>query len=146
MVRIHVSVTPPPERHARMGPMDEEPQPELAALATDVAGRWVGAWTEGRTTALFQSLAADAGIESNLDPDGDFIEILTDFAAALDGVTVASQTVIEGRVAIVYDCVARGEKFRLAEFLTVDDAGLVREVRRVYDLSAVERLMPDLIA
>jgi hypothetical protein len=125
--------------------MDEEPQPELAAIAADVAGRWVAAWTEGRTGALFQLLAADAGIESNLDPDGDFVEILTDFAGALDKVNVASQTVIDGRVAIVYDCTARGELFRLAEFLTVDGGGLVREVRRVYDLSAVDRLMPGLL-
>src|SRR5689334_21561592 len=113
---------------------------------TEVADGWVRAWTEGRTSALFQVLAADAGIESNLDPDGDFIEILTDFAAALDGVSVASRTAIDGRVAIVFDCTARGERFRLAEFLLVDDAGLVREARRVYDLSAIERLMPDLLS
>ncbi len=119
---------------------------DLTALATDVADRWVSAWTEGRTGALFQLLAADAGIESNLDPDGDFVEILTDFAAALEAVSVASRTVIDGRVAIVYDCTARGERFRLAEFLTVDGGGLVREVRRVYDASAVERLMPGLLA
>jgi len=125
---------------------DEESPADLTALATEVADRWVRAWTEGRTGALFQLLAADAGIESNLDPDGDFIEILTDYAAALQDVGVAARTVIDGRVAIVYDCAAGGERFRLAEFLVVDEAGLVREVRRVYDLSAVERLMPELLS
>jgi hypothetical protein len=110
----------------------------------EVAARWVAAWTGGKTSALFRLLAANAAIESNLDPDGDFIEILTDFAAALQEVSVASQTVIDGRVALVYDCRAGGEPFRLAEFLDVNGDGLVREVRRVYDLSAVDRLMPEL--
>jgi hypothetical protein len=110
----------------------------------EVASRWVAAWTGGKTSALFRLLAANAAIESNLDPDGDFIEILTDFAAALQEVSVASRTVIGRRVALVYDCVAGGEPFRLAEFLDVNAAGLIREVRRVYDLSAVDRLMPDL--
>jgi len=118
--------------------MDESP-------AADVARRWVAAWSAGDTGALFRLLAAGAAIESNLDPDGDFIEILTDFAAALDRVTVVSQTVIGGRVALVYDCAARGEPFRVAEFLEVDGDGLVREVRRVYDLAAVGRLMPGLV-
>ena len=118
--------------------MDELP-------AADVARRWVAAWMAGNTMALFRLLAAGAAVESNLDPDGDFIEILTDFAAAVEHVTVASQTVIGGRVALVYDCTARGERFRLAEFLDVSDDGLVREVRRVYDLAAVERLMPGLV-
>jgi hypothetical protein len=114
-------------------------------LAADVARRWVAAWSAGDTGALFRLLAAGAAVESNLDPDGDFIEILTDFAAALEQVSVVSQTVIAGRVALVYDCTARGERFRLAEFLEVGDDGLVREVRRVYDLAAVERLMPGLV-
>ncbi len=126
--------------------MDEisEPAPDPAEIATGVARRWVAAWTDGQTGALFGLLAAGASIESNLDPDGDFIEILTGFATALECVSVASQTVLGGRVALVYDCTARGELFRLAESLEVDGAGLVREVRRAYDLSAVARLMPGL--
>jgi hypothetical protein len=111
----------------------------------DVAGRWVAAWTTGRTTELFRLLAAAPAIESNLDPDGDFIELLTAYAETLESITVFSQTVIDRRVALVYDCTLSGETFRLAEFLTVDEAGLVTEVRRVYDLDAVERLMPHLI-
>ena len=111
----------------------------------DVAGRWVAAWTTGRTTELFRLLAAAPEIESNLDPDGDFIELLTAYAATLESITVFSQTVIDRRVALVYDCTLSGETFRLAEFLHVDAAGLITEVRRVYDLDAVERLMPHLI-
>ena len=110
-----------------------------------VTRRWVDAWTGGRTRALFGLLAAGADVEANLDPDGDFIEVLTNYAAALDSVAVFSLTVIDNRVAIVYDCTARGEPFRLAEFLLVGDDGLIREVRRVYDLSAVERLMPGIL-
>jgi len=112
----------------------------------DVAGRWVAAWTAGRTSDLFRLLAAGPVIESNLDPDGDFIEILTGYAAALDSVTVFSQTMIDRRVALVYDCALGAETFRLAEFLVVDPRGLIREVRRVYDLYAVERLIPSLLS
>jgi hypothetical protein len=111
----------------------------------EVAGRWVAAWTAGRTSELFRLLAAAPVIETNLDPEGDFIELLTDYAAALDSVTVFAQTVIDCRAALVYDCVKAGETFRLAEFLTVNDAGLVVEVRRVYDLDAIQRLMPQLL-
>ncbi|GAA3456807.1 hypothetical protein [Dactylosporangium matsuzakiense] len=111
----------------------------------DVTARWVRAWTTGRTTDLFKLLAAAPAIETNLDPDGDFIELLTDYAAAVESVTVFSQTVLDRRAALVYDCTLSGETFRLAEFLTVNDVGLVTEVRRVYDLNAIERLMPHLL-
>jgi hypothetical protein len=67
------------------------------------------------------------------------------YAAALESIEVFSLTVIDDRVAIVYDCTARGETFRLAEFLIVGDDELIHEVRRVYDLSAVERLLPGLL-
>jgi hypothetical protein len=116
--------------------MDQSP-------AADIATRWTAAWTRGATSELFRLLAADADVESNLDPDGDFVEILTEFAARVDAVEVSSQNVVDGRVATVYDCTARGETFRLAEFLDVD-GGLVRTVRRVYDLDAVARLLPGL--
>lgn len=111
----------------------------------DVTDRWVAAWTTGRTTDLFKLMAAAPQIETNLDPDGDFVELLTDYAAALDSVRVFARTVLDGRVALVYDCTLAGETFRLAEFLTVSEAGLVTEIRRVYDLNAIERLMPHLL-
>jgi hypothetical protein len=114
--------------------------------AEEVARRWVDAWTSGRTNALFELLAAGAAFESNLDPDGDFVEVLGSYAAALEGIEVFSLTVIDDRVAIVYDCTAGGETFRLAEFLVVGDDELIHEVRRVYDLSAVERLLPGLLS
>jgi len=113
--------------------------------AEEVARRWVDAWTSGRTSVLFELLAAGANVESNLDPDGDFVEVMGNYAAALESIEVFSLTVIDDRVAIVYDCTARGETFRLAEFLIVGDDELIREVRRVYDLSAVERLLPGLL-
>lgn len=114
--------------------------------AEEVAQRWVDAWTHGRTNALFELLAAGAAFESNLDPDGDFVEVMGNYAAAIDSVEVFSLTVIDDRVAIVYDCAARGEPFRLAEFLGVGDDELIHEVRRVYDLSAVERLLPGFLS
>jgi hypothetical protein len=111
----------------------------------DVAGRWVAAWTTGRTASLFRLLAAAPAIESNLDPDGDFIELLTAYAAALDSISVFSQTVLDRRAALVYDCRLGAEVFRLAEFLVVSSVGLITEIRRVYDLDAIERLMPHLL-
>ncbi|MEV8512673.1 hypothetical protein [Dactylosporangium sp. NPDC051484] len=111
----------------------------------DVAGRWVAAWTTGRTADLFRLLAAAPEIESNLDPDGDFIELLTAYAAALKSIAVFSRTVIDRRAALIYDCALSGETFRLAEFLTVNESGLITEIRRVYDLDAVQRLMPHLL-
>jgi hypothetical protein len=116
-----------------------------ATAVSDVAARWVAAWTTGRTSVLFTLLAAGARVESNLDPDGDFIEKLTGFAAALTSVSVFSRTVIDQRVALVYDCAVGTEQFRLAEFLVMTNTGLIAEVRRVYDLYAVERLMPELL-
>ncbi|MEV4516869.1 hypothetical protein AB0K00_48935 [Dactylosporangium sp. NPDC049525] len=116
-----------------------------ATAVEDVAARWVAAWTTGRTSALFTLLAAGARVESNLDPDGDFIEKLTGYAAALTSVSVFSRTVIDLRVALVYDCAVGTEQFRLAEFLVLTPTGLIAEVRRVYDLYAIERLMPDLL-
>jgi hypothetical protein len=110
-----------------------------------VAQRWIDAWTAGRTSALFGVLAAGAPVESNLDPDGDFVEILAAYAAALDAVAVFSLAAIGNRVAIVYDCTVRHETFRLAEFLDIGDDSLIHAVRRVYDLSAVERLIPALL-
>jgi hypothetical protein len=113
--------------------------------ATAVAHRWIDAWRAGDNAKLFTVLAAAAPVESNLDPDGDFIEILRSYASGLDGVEIFSLTAIGPRAAIVYDCTKSGETFRLAEFLEIGDDGLVHGVRRVYDLSAVERLMPDLL-
>ncbi|GAA2392698.1 hypothetical protein [Dactylosporangium salmoneum] len=110
-----------------------------------VAERWVAAWTAGRTSDLFRLMAAAPAIESNLDPDGDFVELMTGYAAALEGIAVFARTVVERRVALVYDCTLGGETFRLAEFLTVNEAGLITGIRRVYDLDAIERLMPHLL-
>jgi hypothetical protein len=110
-----------------------------------VAQRWIDAWTAGDTSALFGILAAGAPVESNLDPDGDFVEILTSYAAALDAATVFSLAAIGNRVAIVYDCTVRAETFRLAEFLDIGEDRLIHGVRRVYDLSAVHRLIPALL-
>lgn len=120
-------------------------QDDFERVTTDVATRWVAAWTTGRTSSLFRLLAANATIESNLDPDGDFIEILTDFVDAVQSISAPAQVVRPGRVVLLYDCVAAGETFRLAETLVVDADGLVREVRRVYDLAAVDRLLPGLV-
>jgi hypothetical protein len=123
----------------------QESPARWATTTAEVAARWAAAWTTGRRSSLFRLLAANAAIESNLDPDGDFIEILTDFVDAVESISPPSQVIQPGRAILVYDCVAAGETFRLAETLVVDADGLVREVRRVYDLTAVSRLLPGLV-
>ena len=127
--------------------MDENPRPAVVPVE-EVARRWVGAWAAGNRRALFDLLAAGATIESNLDPDGDFVDILDEFVAAIDGVTVVTENVVPlgadaGRVALVYDCAAVPGTVRVAEFLEVR-GGLVHGVRRVYDLVAALRLLPHL--
>jgi hypothetical protein len=132
---------PPPS----VNPDASTDQAARERVTADVATRWVAAWTMGRTSSLFRLLAANATIESNLDPDGDFVEILTDFVDAVEEIAVFSQVVSAGRALLLYDCEVAGERFRLAEALEVDTDGLIREVRRVYDLAAVDRLLPGLI-
>src|SRR5688500_2360400 len=61
-----------------------------ADVAAGVARRWAAAWSGRDLGGLFTLMAAGIAIESNLDPDGDFVEVMCDLAAAVDRVDVVS--------------------------------------------------------
>jgi hypothetical protein len=109
--------------------------------AASVAGQWAAAWTARDLSALFQLMGAGVAIESNLDPDGDFVEVMCDLAAAVDRIDVVSKVVApDGQVAQIYDCAGPAGTVRIAEFLDIRD-GLVTSVRRVYDVVAAQRAL-----
>jgi hypothetical protein len=109
--------------------------------SASVARRWAAAWSSRDLGALFQLMAAGVAIESNLDPDGDFVEVMCDLAAAVDRVDVVSEVVApDGQVALIYDCAGPAGTVRIAEFLGVRE-GLVTSVRRVYDVVAAQRAL-----
>jgi hypothetical protein len=107
----------------------------------EVARQWTAAWTARDLDALFELMAAGIAIESNLDPDGDFVEVMCDLAAAVDRIDVVSEVVApDGQVALIYDCAGPAGTVRIAEFLEIRD-GLVTSVRRVYDVVAAQRAL-----
>ncbi|HLL65235.1 MAG TPA: nuclear transport factor 2 family protein [Micromonosporaceae bacterium] len=118
----------------------------------DTAGRvardWVSAWTTGDLDSVRTILATDATVESNLGwPLGrdHLLDLLQRLAQRLESVALLSLTAGADRAALLYDCRTRepAGTIRLAEFLEVSGAQ-VTGVRRVYDLTAVDVLLPDL--
>jgi hypothetical protein len=120
----------------------------ISDLTASAAHRWVSAWAAGDLEAVHALLAKNARIEHNLGGDADrsaLLAHLRELAAALSRVPVLSMTTTGRRAAILYDCQLREhpESIRLAEFLDIDDEHIV-EIRRVYDLTAVDRFLPQL--
>lgn len=122
-------------------------------LVARLARRWIEAWSTGDQEAARSLLAGDVATESNLSQHADDQHLLATLwvlAAAAAKVEVLSLTAAPGRVALLYDCHLRsGHAIRLAEFLEISDGlGAVEEqitsIRRVYDLTAVDRYLPDL--
>lgn len=118
------------------------------ADARTVARQYVEAWTRGDRDEVWTVLAPDAAVEWNLavrpDPNR-LVRVLQQVAGASRQVTLASETYADDRAALVYDCATAFGSVRTAEFLRVSD-GWVREVRQVYDLTAVQRYLPELLA
>ena len=111
------------------------------AVSAEVARCWVAAWTRRDLSAMFRLMAAGLEITSNLDPDGDFVEIACDLATAVDSVDVVSETLLpDGRVALVYACTAGPDTVRVDELLDIQ-AGLVTGIRRTYDVAAAQRVL-----
>jgi hypothetical protein len=138
--RLMDETNPEPERRQsdrRQGDRRQAP----TEGAERVAKQWAAAWSTRDLGALFQLMAAGIAIESNLDPDGDFVEVMCDLAAAVDRIDVVSEVVApDGQVALIYDCPGPAGTVRIAEFLSVRD-GLVTSVRRVYDVVAAQRAL-----
>jgi hypothetical protein len=113
------------------------------AVTRDVAHRYLDAWTRGDLDAMRGLLAGDVAVECNAGLPADPVEL----AQALDTVTLISETYADSRAILLYDCVTRepAGTIRTVEFLEIADAR-ISEIRRVYDLVALRRLIPGLLA
>lgn len=112
------------------------------------ARRWVDVWTRGDLDEMRGMLTDDAVIECNLGwPDGH--ETLLDtsrrLSRVLDSTMILSVTAADNRAAVLSDCriLDPSGSIRLAEFIDVTGDRVVG-VRRVFDLTAVDALLPDL--
>jgi hypothetical protein len=119
-------------------------------VTASMANRWVTAWTGGRLAEVAAMLAAEVTVEHNLELPAErtrFIDSIRCLANAIEEAPVLSLTTTESRAALLYDCrVPRSVGgIRLAEFLTIE-ADRIVGVRRIYDLTAVDRLLPALHA
>ena len=117
-------------------------------LAATVARRWVDAWTSGDRPAADTMLAGAVGIECNLGWSAEratFLDVMGQLAAAIDDAVVLSLTTTDRRAALLYECrlLDAAGSIRMAEFLDLDGER-VTGVRRVYDLTAVDQLLPGL--
>jgi hypothetical protein len=115
-----------------------------------VARRWVDAWTRGDVKELESMLAADATIECNLGWPARLdalLETVRRLSVALDGTMILSLTATDDRAAVLSDCrVAEPPGgIRVAEFLDVTGE-TITGLRRVFDLTAVAQLVPNLHA
>jgi hypothetical protein len=116
-------------------------------LTRDVAHRYVDAWTHGDRDRVSEVLSPDASVEWNLGLPADvatLLDTLTEIARVADSVQIIAETYADERAAVIYDCVAPDGTVRAAEFLAVVD-GRIREVRQTYDVTALRRMLPDLL-
>ena len=121
-----------------------------ASTTQEVAHAYMAAWIAGDAAAVQRLLADDVSFKCNLGRPTDpprAVETLVRLASALDTVTLVAETYADGRAVLVYDCVTRQPSgtVRTVEFLEIV-GDRVREARRVYDLAAAARLLPDLVA
>ena len=115
-----------------------------------VAQRWIEAWTSGDLDTVRRLIAEHVTIEGNLGSPADLptlLETIRVLAAASVEVPVLSMTTTERRAALLYECKLGQDAgaIRFAEFLDVDDEQ-ISGIRRVFDLTAVDRLLPTLRA
>jgi hypothetical protein len=108
---------------------------------------YADSWIAGDPDGVRRMIAPDAEIEWNLGlavDDEELVQTLDRIAGFADSVTVVSQTCVDDRAALVYDCAAPFGTARLAEFLAVDN-GRIAEVRQVYDAVALRQFFPGLL-
>lgn len=112
-----------------------------------MAHRYLNAWTGGDFDTLRRLLADDVSVESNLGgPESPvrFVDTLSRVADHLLKITIVTETYDENRAVLMYDCLVRepAGAIRMVDFLDIDAGSIVR-VRRVYDVVALRRLMPE---
>ena len=120
----------------------------ISDVTASVAHRWVDAWVSGDLDVVRALLKEDVAVEHNLGLPAEravLLDTVRALSAALVEVPVLSLTTTGRRAAVLYDCQVRqpAGAFRLAEFLDIAAEQIVG-IRRVYDLTAVDRLLPQL--
>jgi hypothetical protein len=86
-------------------------------------------------------------VESNVSGPGlpaRFVDTLGQLAPHLVKVDLVTETYDGGRAVLMYDCLVREPAgvIRVVDFLDVD-GGTIHRVRRVYDVVALRRLLPE---
>ncbi|HEV7896267.1 MAG TPA: hypothetical protein VGP31_00255 [Planosporangium sp.] len=86
-------------------------------------------------------------VESNVNGPGSParpVDTLGQIAAHVVKVNVVTETYEAGRAVLMYDCLVRepADAIRVVEFLDVGD-GVIHRIRRVYDVAALRRLLPE---
>lgn len=67
------------------------------------------------------------------------------FADHLDAVSLVTETCAAGRAVLMYDCLVGNhvDPVRVVDFLEIGDDGVIHRIRRVYDVVALRRVLPD---
>jgi hypothetical protein len=116
--------------------------------AATIAYQYATSWMRCDRAAAREAIAPDAEIEWNLGlpvDDEELVQTQHRIAAFADRITIASSVYAGDRAAFVYDCAAPFGTVRLAEFLTVDDAGLITEIRQTWDVTALRWFVPGIL-
>lgn len=113
-----------------------------------LARRWVDSWTRGDVEEVRAALTDDATIECNLGWPATIdalLETVRRLSTQLDGTMILSVTSTDSRAAVLSDCrvLEPSGGIRVAEFLDVT-GDRITGVRRVFDLTAVDSLLPNL--
>ena len=112
-----------------------------------VAHGYLDAWTSRDLDTVRRLLAEDVWVESNLSGPSSparLIDTLDRLASHLLKISMVTETYDGGRAILMYDCLVREPvgAIRMVDFLDVDADHIVR-IRRVYDVVALNRLLPD---
>ena len=91
-------------------------------------------------------LAEDVTVESNVSGPGSparFVDTLGQLAVHLVKASIVSETYNGGQAVLMFDCLIREPvgAIRMVDFLDVED-GSIAQIRRVYDMVALHRLLP----
>ncbi len=113
-----------------------------------VAYSYATSWMRCDRAAARELIAPDAEIEWNLGlpvDDEELVQTQHRIAAFADRITLVSAVYAGDRAALVYDCAAPFGTVRMAEFLTVNDEGLLSEIRQAWDLTSLRRYIPGIV-
>lgn len=112
-----------------------------------MAHGYADAWRHGDRTRALDLIDPRATVEWNLPLPAGVPALLSTLSRLVAGclvIRLAEETYDGYRAALVYDCSTFDGPIRIVEFLAVAD-GRIQEIRQVYDLIALRRLIPGLL-